>query len=611
MTTNKPALKPLSAIEFIFYPLLRLFARGQAALLLKRRMAYRQYLIKKRNDLRKAKNELAKEAVALAEIIQHRWTALGEAWVPREYDPLAVLMPVRKRRKKRVQRVQFERIVTSAERIYLQIMVSKRSLFGYRTHLPYHVTVNRLTSEDVLTELSHATKRKCEASIDNYRSGAWIIVNRKDGVGGLPALVMFRDLLGFYPADTSYVPLLLGIGNPNRTFKLVELGKLPHVLIGGATGGGKSNLVNSLICQLMYFHHPDQLKFILIDLKDGMEFYAYKNSPHIKNLVLDSDQAIEALRELVKEIKRRNKILRGEAKELSIWNALHPDQAMPRLICIVDEYAQLTNSQDKRFREQVQDLVKEITGLGRACGVHMIISTQYPIVEVVPTIIKANSAIRIAFKMQNQTQSSVIINVGDAAFLPAEIKGRMLFVTEAVANEVQTPKVTEDDIKYTLRVASGRGAGLVSLQGIDPVIERESLLKYIVANLEGNLAISKLEASLREFAIDGTMVKAFVEDISQHKRIMIDGNSYHVTHKNGAYRLVLEISNDLPDEVLKALDITIIKEEPILPPAIVKEPLIIEQPPPAQQPAKTERKVIQYDPLVQEYLNNMRKRKVK
>jgi hypothetical protein len=552
--SNKPQLTPLSGFEFLFFSVLLFFTRGsKARTILKKRREYRLSLIKRRKQLKQAVKEVNREATNFATIIQHRLVALGEAWVPREYDPLAVIMPVRKRRRKHVQKVQFAQIRTTPERIFLQILVTKRGLFGARTYLPHRVTVGHLTAEETLLELSHACHRKIEAVADNYRAGAWYIVNRLEGLGGWPSKVMFHDMLDKYPADISRVPLVLGVGNPNRSIKTEFLAQTPHILIGGSTGGGKSNMVNGLILQLMYFFHPKDLKFTLIDLKDGMEFSSYRESPHLaQEIVMSPEGAHEILKNMVNEIKRRNQIMRGNAKELSIWNEMYPDQAMPRLIVIVDEFAQLVLNRGKDFKREIQDLVSDITSLGRAVGVHMIISTQYPIKEIVSTLIKANAALKIAFKMQNAIQSSVIINVGDAAYLP-DVKGRMAYVTEAKTNEVQTPFVTPDDIKHVIRVAKGRAAGIISLAGAEPIIEPNALLDVICTRLEGSLAISKLNAQLRDYAISAQMIDDFVADIVKRKTVVIRGTQWQVTQRNGAYKLIADVSSELPAEVLAAV----------------------------------------------------------
>lgn len=473
--SDQPAqeYQPLPAwLYLIFWFLLPAF-RGQryadvARMLIESRKAYAR-----RKKINALAADLRGEAKIYEQCIRNRLASLGYMWAARtQFDHGAAAGSGRA--KPTTFKVRFQGIWTKPEVIYLKLLIRERTLFGTRSALPHRVPVLKLLEDDTLKELGLACERKVSAAYDpdNPRHGAFYIVHRLEGIGMLPKIVKWRDMLEHYPADMTLIPWVMGVGK-SRKIQSLYLAKHPHLLIAGPTGTGKSNAVNGFILGLMERSDPDDLKFLLIDLKEGVEFEMYVGAPHLyHDIVRKPEEALAALTEMSIEIDRRLQLLRESgAKDLPGYNRAHPDNKLPVLITVIDEYAQLVLPVSKKVREEANRLVVRISALGRAPGVQIIVCTQYPTREVIDPQIKINLNLKVAFRCQNATQSMVILNDPRAAELPADVPGRALFALGPDIFEVQIAHVLESDVKEILKRAQERTAQQVSEP---PVTEAES-----------------------------------------------------------------------------------------------------------------------------------------
>ena len=149
-------------------------------------------------------------------------------------------------------------------------------------------------------------------------------------------------------------------------------------------------------------------------------------------------------------------------KELSDWNKQHPEEALPRIVLVIDEFAELTIASGPLVRKEVLNLVTRICNLGRAVGIHLIVATQRPAVQVVPNDIKIDMPLVISGQVQNGEQSKVILGVGNAAELP-DIPGRMIFSLGAKLRTIQTPFISDDDVAQAIHAAKRWGEGVAAL----------------------------------------------------------------------------------------------------------------------------------------------------
>lgn len=193
--------------------------------------------------------------------------------------------------------------------------------------------------------------------------------------------------------------------------RVVEVRKLPHVLIAGATGAGKSCCINSIIVSLLYKASPDDVRLILIDPK-RIEMSVYAGIPHLlmDEIICDTDKAIRSLNWAISEMERRIKFLAEvNYRDIDEYNAdcaKNGFEKMPRIVIIVDEFADLMSTGKKA----VEDTVNRIARLARAVGIHLVLATQRPSVDVISGTIKNNFPSRVAFKVTSSFDSKTILD---------------------------------------------------------------------------------------------------------------------------------------------------------------------------------------------------------
>lgn len=477
-------IKPLGLFQRIAYPALFALAGPDERTILKQRAALTSREREREHLRRRAAKELKGEAKIYLRLIQTRLASLSMYHRPsNETDG-----PERRMKPKRVQLVEFEIVKTSPERIYYKIKTRKSALFGQTNALPYTVRVLEIIHPDTLVELSHACHRTVEAIADDYRYGAWLVVNRLDSVGGLPKLVQFKEVLEHYPAgQADRLPILLGVGD-HRAIHYIFMADHAHGLLGGSTGSGKSNMLNNIICQWLRFIPASDLHLYGIDLK-RLELAFYEDDPHFKRLNYEPEGAIETLNELLEEMMRRRDLFARKVKDLTAWNSRYPDQALPRIVLIIDEFADLMLASGGDVAKEVENLVTRIGNLGRAPGIHLLLCTQRPAKEVVSNGVRVNMPFRIVGRVQNNAQSMVLTDDGSAADLPLDPRGRMLYFTGTEHHEIQTPLITDDDVKASVKLSRGLSAGIIILDPISqkPIILPESLKSFIIEQHEGRL----------------------------------------------------------------------------------------------------------------------------
>ena len=194
----------------------------------------------------------------------------------------------------------------------------------------------------------------------------------------------------------------------------------PHALIGGTSGAGKSELLQSIVASLAVRHAPNRLTFLFVDYKGGAASAVFSELPHTVGYVtnLSAELSRRALTSLRAELNRRMRLLEGKAKDLAEMRQLHPAEAPPSLVIVVDEFATLV----KEVPEFVDGIV-DIAQRGRSLGIHLILATQRPSGAVNDNIL-ANTNLRICLRMLDKSESVAVINSGEAAEIPVPLKGR-------------------------------------------------------------------------------------------------------------------------------------------------------------------------------------------
>ncbi len=261
-------------------------------------------------------------------------------------------------------------------------------------------------------------------------------------------IIYLREILEseLFQKSSSPLTLALGkdiVGNPFIT----DLKKLPHLLIAGTTGSGKSVGVNAMILSLLYKNPPDQLKLVMIDPK-MVEFSIYTDIPHLLTpIITDPKKAIGALQSVAKEMERRYSLMSEyKVKTIDSYNEQAPNngvEAFPYLIVVIDELADLMMTGGK----EAEFPIARIAQMGRASGLHLIVATQRPSVDVVTGLIKTNLPSRVSFRVGTKIDSKVILDTDGAQSLLG--RGDMLFTPPGTNGLVRlhAPFATEDEIK--------------------------------------------------------------------------------------------------------------------------------------------------------------------
>lgn len=246
--------------------------------------------------------------------------------------------------------------------------------------------------------------------------------------------------------STAEIPLTLGVDIAGRHI-ICDLAKAPHALIAGATGSGKSVCISNLILSLIYRFRPDELELVLIDPKI-VEFAIYRGLPHlIHPVVTEPKQACQALKWLVREMERRYAVLAEKSvRNLAGYNAKAVKEGfarLPYIVLIIDELADLMMTAP----EDIENSLARLAQMSRAVGIHTVLATQRPSVNVITGVIKANYPTRMAFQVSSQIDSRTIIDGKGAESLQG--RGDMLYSPPGIGRlqRLQAPFVEDAEIE--------------------------------------------------------------------------------------------------------------------------------------------------------------------
>lgn len=305
------------------------------------------------------------------------------------------------------------------------------------------IKVSRITalSNDIALALATSDIRM-EAPIPGKAAIGIEVPNRAKTSVYLRSLIESRE----YKSVSSNLPFALGKDIAGKNI-IASIDKMPHLLIAGATGSGKSVCINSLIMSILFKAKPDEVKLILIDPK-VVELSIYNGIPHLLiPVVTDPRKAANALNWAVSEMTNRYKIFaQNSVRDISSYNekmVRENNEKMPQIVIIIDELADLMTVASS----EVEEYITRIAQLARACGMHLVIATQRPSVDVITGVIKANIPSRIAFAVSSHIDSRTILDTGGAEKLLG--KGDMLYHPIGLPKPVriQGTFISDDEIK--------------------------------------------------------------------------------------------------------------------------------------------------------------------
>ncbi|TVR66280.1 MAG: DNA translocase FtsK [Spirochaetaceae bacterium] len=280
------------------------------------------------------------------------------------------------------------------------------------------------------------------------------IPNRQRHIVSFAELLQAEEFFG----ESTQIPIALGKDIPGEA-QIMDLTKMPHVLIAGATGSGKSVCVNSIICSILYRRSPAEVKMILIDPKI-VELKFYNDIPHLLTPVItDPKRAFQALQYLIYEMERRYSLLDSMgARDIAGFNNRIKRKSMateplPYIVVIIDEFADLMATSGK----ELESTVARLAAMSRAVGIHLVLATQRPSTDVITGLIKANIPARIAFMVASKVDSRIILDAMGADKLLG--RGDMLFTSAADPFPVrmQGAFLSEDEVERIVEIVKEFG----------------------------------------------------------------------------------------------------------------------------------------------------------
>lgn len=348
-----------------------------------------------------------------------------------------------------------------------------------------------------------ATSIRMEAPIPGKRAVGIEVPNVK------PAVVRMASLLGSNEWKKMDSPLSFVIGKDIGGNSVVaDLAKMPHLLVAGQTGSGKSVMINTFLTSLLYRNSPSDLKLILVDPKQ-VEMAPYNDMPHLLTPVINEpEKCISALKWAVAEMERRLRAMSEVGKRNIIeYNTLKKEEGMPYIVIVIDELADLM----MMAARDVEALIVRLAQKARAAGIHLVLATQRPSVDVITGLIKANVPARIAFTVASQIDSRTIIDQMGAEKLLG--RGDMLFLTSdmpkpkrvqaALIEDDETAKVTDfirmqrppqyDDevVSQTVIINGGKnGSAVADFGGSDPDDDMfRDAVKVVIENRKASTSL--------------------------------------------------------------------------------------------------------------------------
>ena len=328
-----------------------------------------------------------------------------------------------------------------------------------------------------ITELEHnlalslaAQSLRVEAPIPGKSAVGIEVPNEKS------AIVRMREILQSkeWRASKGSLSFILGRGVAGGA-EIADLSKMPHLLVAGATGSGKSVMINAFLMSLLYRNSPADLKLILVDPKQ-VELSLYRDIPHLLSPVItDPEKTISALKWAVAEMERRYSVFAELGKRnIGEYNSSQTDEHMPYIVIVIDEMADLM----MLAAQDVESLIVRLAQKSRATGIHLVLATQRPSVNVITGLIKANVPARISFSTVSQVDSRTIIDQagaekllgnGDMLYLAPEFmkprRAQGVFVTEKEVREVtdflreaREPQYNDEVMNQKVKLGGGANA---------------------------------------------------------------------------------------------------------------------------------------------------------
>jgi len=429
---------------------------------------------------KKMQNTLRREAKLFTKRASNAYARMGLCYIPPIHQRSLI---------NGIKKVRFNNVVAERNAIWLQIETDR---------LPWGVDILRcIHDEGVLTNLSASLRHHVQGKYDVER-GAWLCIERGRGVRGIPQEVSYEKMYSLIPDDSNRLTVPFGeTVNSRRLYRTLR--DFPHLLIAGSTGQGKTSFLNVILATLIKNNTPDDLKLVLVDLKNGIEFDMYRGVPHLwkmggkgetdedeiapEGIVGRNDKVLKLMYRLKVEGERRlNTFRKMGITNIDEYNrGKTAGRRMSRVVVLIDEWARVALSPDGK---KADTILSEITATYRAVGFHIILATQTPITRVISTLIKTNFNARLAFGVPHNTASMVILDSIRAKGLATP--GRAIFQYGTQVIETQVPFIKKSELTAILDEARSDGGR------VEDELSMLEVFRYSLKSLDGSLASQRL-----------------------------------------------------------------------------------------------------------------------
>lgn len=494
---------------------------------------------------------MAKEAEYFRQLIVRRWAQLGYCY--------RYTVHRGRRTRTQVNYVQIEKILALPDELQMKIDVASIGLLDVtHNHLPNGVRGADLVSEETLNELTMACQRPVTSPhVDErygFGNGLWLVVHRNGLTDGILNYITLETVLERYKMDDHpHMPLPLGVKR-GRVINWINLAEHPHIMINGQSGTGKSNTINVILATLIRQHTPDELRLILIDLKEGAELLRYEAVPHVHGGVIMQVKEVERVMAQLETLRsERMKHIRQIAPDIDQFNAqVGPSSRLPRILVVFDEYQGI--ALDSEARKRIEMLTDMLATKGRAAGIHLMIGTQASYADVVSKLTRSNISITIAGAQPNQGASAATTGSGAAKRLP-NIKGRMLCMIGANPIEVQIPHARPQDVTAAIEAAMQYddpppipfADGLDIPQVVDAPKDwtASDVVDIALQHFDGELKAMRIWQEYgKQDGISQRRVQSIVKGLIDHDQIDHGGERYDIKKIRNYFRLEQKPTSD-------------------------------------------------------------------
>jgi hypothetical protein len=373
--------------------------------------------------------------------------------------------------------------------------------------LPTSVTIADLTKPDIADTISVSLARDVMVTCTNPRSGLYFEISEDSTLRGIPRMVWATDVA--LPVEA--LPLSFLVGISRRGSVVVDLESISHYLVAGATRQGKSIHLWHLLSTFATRNSPQDLKLVLFDLKNGVMFFPFRHLPHLWKPVTDHpDQCLPVFDALTSEMTRRYILIRehGQATR-SEYNRMDVEEKLPPIVVFIDELAAITKSRlptddsNRPLGKEASDRLALLLQQGAGAGIHFIVATQDPRVEVLSGDIRANITEAIAYRTAKTSHSEIIIGCSGAEKI--QNKGRALLKLGAEIIEIQTPRILEEGGKHGVYQAVStiiqKWSELEQKPGTPKTEDDQSLkqkmVDYALTNLGGSFKFKEIYTAFK------------------------------------------------------------------------------------------------------------------